>query len=87
MAVNGKVVEMTNIEEMKKAHPKDTMRCIKEYAGKYTEPFFSQYFFDPKGSRRSTNIADFTQRERDFLEDKLIHFTHKNPGNRVIALI
>jgi hypothetical protein len=86
-AVNGKVVHMTNQPEMKKTHPKDTMMAIKSYAGKQVEPFFSQYFYDPKGCKRSTNVADFTQLERDFLEDKCFLFTHKNPGNKVVALI
>lgn len=33
-AVNGKVVEMTNIEDLKKRHPIDTKRTLENYAGR-----------------------------------------------------
>ena len=86
-ACNGKVIHMTNQREMKKSNPKDTMMAIQKFAGNYAELHFCQHFFDPKGSKRSTNIADFTQLERDYLEDKCFFFTNKNPGNKVVALI
>jgi hypothetical protein len=39
-ACNGKVVEMTNIEDMKSRHPFNTKKCIENYAGKYSEIYY-----------------------------------------------
>ena len=51
---------MTNKKEMKRSNPKDTVMAITKYAGSYAELHFCQYFYDPKGCKRSTNLADFT---------------------------
>ena len=65
----------------------NTKNTLEKYAGRYSEYHYCQYFFDPRGSKVSSNIAEFTKAERDFLEDKLIHCHDNNPGDKVIALI
>jgi len=57
-----------------------------KFAGDYAELFYCQYFYDP-WCKRSTNLADFTQLERDFMEDKLLRCHDKNPLDKVVALI
>ena len=83
-AINGKVVKAA--PDMADVSPMAFNGMINNYAGNYAELFYCQYFYDPF-CKRSENLEDFTQLERDFLEDKLITSHDRNPKDEVVGLI